>query len=146
MTDRMLTLGAQQFRDKFFSEELRQNKYLSLTCRRAMQNVEKEALYFPIPESDVDKSLKVSFVDTWHMERNYGGKRVHEGTDIMAAENKRGLYPVVSVSDGVGGQVIPEFVQLQAGAQGPVTAPLLFALDAKFGAVVDGRNAPKRVY
>ena len=65
-----------------------------------MQNVEKEALYFPIPESDVDKSLKVSFVDTWHMERNYGGKRVHEGTDIMAAENKRGLYPVVSVSDG----------------------------------------------
>ena len=100
MTDRMLTLAAQQFRDKFFSEELRQNKYLSLTCRQAMQNVEKEALYFPIPESDVDKSLKVSFVDTWHMERNYGGKRVHEGTDIMAAENKRGLYPVVSVSDG----------------------------------------------
>ena len=100
MTDRMLTLGAQQFRDKFFSEELRQNKYLSLTCRQAMQNVEKEALYFPIPESDLDKSLKVSFVDTWHMERNYGGKRVHEGTDIMAAENKRGLYPVVSVSDG----------------------------------------------
>lgn len=43
----------------------------------------KEALYFPIPESDLDKSLKVSFVDTWHMERNYGGKRVHEGTDIM---------------------------------------------------------------
>ena len=60
----------------------------------------KEALYFLIPESDLDKSLKVSFVDTWHMERNYGGKRVHEGTDIMAVENKRGLYPVVSVSDG----------------------------------------------
>ena len=99
MTDRMMTLAAQQFRDKFFSEELRQNKYLSLTCRQAMQNVEKEALYFPIPESDLDKSLKVSFVDTWHMERNYGGKRVHEGTDIMAAENKRGLYPVVSVSE-----------------------------------------------
>ena len=55
MTDRMLTLAAQQFRDKFFSEELRQNKYLSLTCRQAMQNVEKEALYFPIPESDLDK-------------------------------------------------------------------------------------------
>ena len=100
MTDRMMTLAAQQFRDKFFSEELRQNKYLSLTCRQAMQNVEKEVLYFPIPESDLDKSLKVSFVDTWHMERNYGGKRVHEGTDIMAAENKRGLYPVVSVRDG----------------------------------------------
>ena len=60
-----------------------------------------------------------------------------------------GLQPAqcgVHTGDGVGGQVIPEFVQLQAGAQGPVTAPLLFSLDAKFGAVVDGRNAPKRVY
>ena len=100
MADHTMTLSAQQFRDDFFSEELRRNEYLSSTCRQAMQNVEKEVLYFPIPESDVDKSLKVSFADTWHMERNYGGKRVHEGIDIMAAENKRGLYPVVSVSDG----------------------------------------------
>ena len=36
MTDRMMTLAAQQFRDKFFSEELRQNKYLSLTCRQSL--------------------------------------------------------------------------------------------------------------
>ena len=54
-----------------------------------MQNVEKGPC-FTIPESDLDKSLEVSFVDTQHMERNYGGKRVHEGTDIMAAENKGG--------------------------------------------------------
>ena len=100
MTDHMMTLSAQQFRDDFFSEEMRQNEYLSATCKEAIRNVEKEALYFPVPESDVDKSLKVSFVDNWFMERNYGGKRVHEGTDIMASENKRGLYPVVSVSDG----------------------------------------------
>lgn len=100
MTDHTMTLTTQQFRDNFFSEEMRQNEYLSTACKRAMQNVEKEALYFPVPKSDVDKSLKVSYVDTWLMERNYGGKRVHEGTDIMASENKRGLYPVVSVSDG----------------------------------------------
>ena len=72
MADHTMTLSAQQFRDDFFSEELRRNEYLSSTCRQAMQNVEKEVLYFPIPESDVDKSLKVSFADTWHMERNYG--------------------------------------------------------------------------
>ena len=54
-----------------------------------MQNVEKEGLVFPgIPEFDLDKSLEVSLW-TPHMERNYGGKRVHEGTD-MVAENKRG--------------------------------------------------------
>ena len=101
MTDHAMTLATQEFRDHFFSEELRQNASLSSTCRQALQNVEKEALYFPVPKSDVDKSLKVSFADTWLMERNYGGKRVHEGTDIMASENKRGVYPVVSVSDGI---------------------------------------------
>ena len=101
MTKRTMTLATQEFRDHFFSEELRQNESLSSACKQALQNVEKEALYFPVPKSDVDKSLQVSFVDTWLMERNYGGKRAHEGTDIMASENKRGLYPVVSVSDGI---------------------------------------------
>lgn len=100
MTDHTMTIDTQAFRDHFFSEEQRQNEYLSPACKQALQNVEKEALYFPVPESDVDKSLKVSFINTWLMERNYGGKRGHEGTDIMASENKRGLYPVVSVSDG----------------------------------------------
>lgn len=47
MTDRMLTLAAQQFRDKFFSEELRQNKYLSLTCRQADAKCGKRGLVFP---------------------------------------------------------------------------------------------------
>ena len=34
-------------------------------------------------------------------ERNYKGSGVHEGTDIMASKNVRGLYPVVSISEGV---------------------------------------------
>jgi len=34
-------------------------------------------------------------------ERNFGGKRGHEGCDIMAGINKRGYYPVVSMTDGV---------------------------------------------
>ena len=34
------------------------------------------------------------------MERTYGGKRGHEGCDIMASYNHRGVYPVVSVCDG----------------------------------------------
>jgi len=34
-------------------------------------------------------------------ERTYGGKRGHEGTDIMADKNERGLYPIISMSDGV---------------------------------------------
>lgn len=57
--------------------------------------------YFPIPQPSSGKEYGVSYVDSWMFERNYGGKRGHEGTDIMADENVRGLYPVVSMTDGV---------------------------------------------
>lgn len=56
--------------------------------------------YFPVPESSSDKDLTVSFEDSWMNERTYGGKRGHEGTDIMASKNKRGLYPIISMTDG----------------------------------------------
>lgn len=57
--------------------------------------------YFPVPESSSDQDISVSYVDSWMFRRNYGGKRGHEGTDIMAGQNIRGRYPVVSMTDGV---------------------------------------------
>ncbi len=57
--------------------------------------------YFPIPEAQNDPELTVSFADSWMNERTYGGKRGHEGTDIMPSESERGLYPIVSMTDGV---------------------------------------------
>jgi len=57
--------------------------------------------YFPVPISTIDKKLTVTFTDSWMGERSYGGKRAHEGTDIMAGENVAGRYPVVSMTDGV---------------------------------------------
>ncbi len=57
--------------------------------------------YFPVPEFVKDKSMKVTFSNSWMYERNYGGKRGHEGTDIMASQNIAGLYPIVSMTDGV---------------------------------------------
>ena len=56
--------------------------------------------YFPIPESEKPGRKFVSFADSWMEERNYGGKRGHEGTDLMAGENVRGLYPIISITDG----------------------------------------------
>ena len=50
--------------------------------------------YFPV-------STKVTYEDSWMFERNYGGKRGHEGTDLMPPENKSGSYPVFSMTDGV---------------------------------------------
>ena len=57
--------------------------------------------YFPIPQFPSDSSLKTSYVNTWMSERTYGGKRGHEGTDIMASKNQRGIYPIVSMTDGI---------------------------------------------
>lgn len=95
------TLDDPEYRSGFFSEKMwEQEDYLSLECKSFLKNVEKEAIYFPIPESSVDKSLKISFTDSWMSERKYKGVNGHEGTDIMALRNERGIYPVLSISDG----------------------------------------------
>jgi murein DD-endopeptidase MepM/ murein hydrolase activator NlpD len=54
---------------------------------------------FPIPfvEGDAD----ISYEDTWYVLRRYGGNRRHEGTDLMASNNKRGYFPVLSITDGI---------------------------------------------
>lgn len=56
--------------------------------------------YFPVPV-ERGNALSVSFENSWMSERTFGGKRGHEGTDIMASLNQRGHYPVISISDGV---------------------------------------------
>lgn len=56
--------------------------------------------YYPVPK-DLAQGKTVSFVNSWMYERTYGGKRSHEGTDLMGDYNVRGYYPVVSITDGV---------------------------------------------
>lgn len=56
--------------------------------------------YFPVPK-DVGSGVKTPYDDSWNSARNYGGDRKHEGTDIMAGNNKSGYFPVVSMTDGV---------------------------------------------
>lgn len=65
------------------------------------EHIWNDVKYFPIPEFVSEPKWTVSYVNTWMSERNYGGKRGHEGTDLMASVNKSGLYPVVSMTDGV---------------------------------------------
>lgn len=54
-----------------------------------------DIVYFPIP------SLDISFEDSWMAPREYGGQRLHEGTDLFGEIKKPGYYPVVSMTDGV---------------------------------------------
>lgn len=56
---------------------------------------------FPAGTIKNDETAAVSFSDSWNESRTFGGNRTHEGCDIMASLNERGLYPVYSMTDGV---------------------------------------------
>ncbi len=65
------------------------------------ENVWKDLVYFPIPESSEDEKAEVSFENSWMFERTYGGSYGHEGTDLMPSVDRSGYYPVLSMTDGV---------------------------------------------
>ena len=67
----------------------------------AVYSVWEGLSHFPVGAIDNLPDADVSFTNSWAYERTYGGERVHEGTDIMASVNKRGIYPVYSATDGV---------------------------------------------
>lgn len=65
------------------------------------ENIWKDLVYFPIPESTENEEALVSYENSWMFERTYGGSYGHEGTDLIAGIQEPGYYPVVSISDGV---------------------------------------------
>ncbi len=66
----------------------------------ACQAVWDDLVYFPVALSQ-SSDMAVTFEDSWMYDRTYKGERGHEGTDIMPDQNERGVYPVVSMTDGV---------------------------------------------
>jgi len=73
--------------------------------RDTMELIWEELQWFPVPASSSNERASVAFENTWMAERNYGGKRSHEGTDILASLDEAGYYPVVSMTDGIIEQV-----------------------------------------
>jgi murein DD-endopeptidase MepM/ murein hydrolase activator NlpD len=61
----------------------------------------EDLAYFPIPENVNEEQHGYYYVDSWEAERSYGGERKHYGTDIMDEENKRGYFPIISMTDGI---------------------------------------------
>ena len=57
--------------------------------------------YFPVGSVTNRTDAGYSYADSWHFERTYGGERVHEGCDIIATVNKRGIYPIYSATEGI---------------------------------------------
>ena len=60
-----------------------------------------DAKRFPVGKIENAPGAKVRFANSWKESRTFGGDRFHEGCDIMASVNERGIYPIYSVSDGV---------------------------------------------
>lgn len=64
------------------------------------QAIWEDVRYFPVPVMEDGQKGEPAFENSWGQVRTYGGKRWHEGTDIMPPQNIRGYYPVVSMTDG----------------------------------------------
>lgn len=66
----------------------------------------RDLSYFPVPKSSKTEEATISFENSWGSERNYNNSTSrHEGTDIMASNNQRGYFPIVSMTDGVVEQI-----------------------------------------
>lgn len=55
---------------------------------------------FPVGAVNDNPDADVFFGNSWKTPRTYGGERSHEGVDIMATVEERGIYPIYSISDG----------------------------------------------
>ena len=82
--------------EKHWSKQKAWDSYIEIT-----KSIWDDVRYFPVPEFTGSEELTVSYVNTWMSERSYGGKRGHEGCDLMASKNERGIYPIISMTDGV---------------------------------------------
>lgn len=61
----------------------------------------EELRCFPVVKEQEDGNYPISYENSWGSERNYGGKRRHEGCDLIAENNERGRYKICSMTDGV---------------------------------------------
>lgn len=82
----------------FYKTGILRSKYMEY--KNMYQTILEDIECFPVGE-DIQGGETTSFDDSWGGVRTYGGKRKHEGTDIMTSNNKRGYFPVISMTDGV---------------------------------------------
>jgi murein DD-endopeptidase MepM/ murein hydrolase activator NlpD len=89
--------------------QMLKRRYETLTSRQKEQlsfladayaAVYADLKYFPVAQSGTHEQYQVAYENGWLSERTYLYERFHEGCDLMASVNERGLYPVLSVSDG----------------------------------------------
>lgn len=105
MLQNELHLSEEEFHPKF-AEFQAQKRFLVQKKPvefQKLQNSYKQILedlqVFPVPKEEKGTSWVV-YENSWGEARTYGGERKHEGTDLMAENNLRGYYPILSMTDG----------------------------------------------
>jgi len=63
-------------------------------------NLFDEIETFPIPSGWYENDASVMFGNSWGVEHNFQGNRMHMGTAIIDRENIRGRVPIVSMTSG----------------------------------------------
>ena len=103
----------EDFRDGNMTDEVMQNymDHADQMGKEKRESFEKiagwfhamwsDAKRFPVGKIENAPGAKIRFANSWKESRTFGGERFHEGCDIMASVNERGIYPIYSVSDGV---------------------------------------------
>ncbi len=71
---------------------------------REIRQLLREMEVFPVRE-DKNKKETFFFDNGYGAERTFGGRRSHQGIDIMTSNNRAGYFEVQSVSDGVVEQI-----------------------------------------
>ena len=105
----LLTMYFASEDDNMDAKELKENisyvkKYHPEDFERietAVYAVWKDLKQFPVGKVSDMPDATVTFENSWMQSRTFGGERGHEGCDIMASVNQRGIYPIYSMTDGV---------------------------------------------
>ena len=96
----LIALAAVVLMDTVLAGQLKQRAADTGSANRREQSViSGETRFFPIAGSGLEE-LSFDYVDSWQTDRSFGGDRHHEGCDIITSVNRRGVYPVVSMTDG----------------------------------------------
>lgn len=82
-----------------FVKQYRSNEFERI--RQYVYAAWNDLTLFPVGAVNGNPDAVVTFENSWMQSRTFGGDRGHEGTDIMASVNQRGIYPVYSMTDGV---------------------------------------------
>jgi len=84
-----------------FYRILRRYNTRSLAPYVAMfENLFSELAVFPIPPGWYENEPSVMFGNSWGVDHNFQGNRMHMGTAVIDRENIRGRVPVVSMTHG----------------------------------------------